>query len=277
MNPITFSTLACPDWQTETVIAKAMEYGYDGIEWRGGPQGHVQPTMPTGQKANLQKMLMDTGLIAVAVTAYTSFVSPLAKERKSNIDELRRYIDLAAELDAPYVRTFLGELPDGTKPDSSIYQIIADCLSVASEYAEAVGVKIAVEPHDDFVRSSTVAPVFNQPQSQQALRVIWDLGNVFAAGEKPAEGYDLLKDHLAYVQVKDGKGHTPNWQLCPLGEGDVPLSKAFELLLANDYQGAFSVEWEYAWHPELDPPEIALPAALKKVRELLVAAQPESA
>jgi len=277
MNPITFSTLACPHWQIETVIAKATEFGYDGIEWRGGPQGHVQPTMPTAQKALLQKMLMDTGLIAVAVTAYTSFVSPLAKERQSNIDELRRYTDLAAELDAPYVRTFLGELPAGTKPDASLYQKISDCLNVASEYAESVGVKIAVEPHDDFVRSSAVAPVFHQSQFQQALRVIWDLGNTYAAGEEPAEGFDLLNDHLAYVQVKDGKGRGPSWQLCALGAGDLPLSQAFELLLANDYQGAFSVEWEYAWHPELDPPEVALPAALQKVRELLAAAQPESA
>jgi len=29
------------------------------------------------------------------------------------------------------------------------------------------------------------------------------------------------------------------------------------------------VEWEYAWHPELDPPEVALPAALRVVRNLL--------
>jgi sugar phosphate isomerase/epimerase len=277
MNPIAFSTLACPHWQIETVITKAIEYGYDGIEWRGGPQGHVQPTMPGAQKTILQKMLMDTGLIAVAVTAYTSFVSPLASERQSNIDELRRYTDLAAELDAPYVRTFLGELPEGTKLDSALYQNISECLRVASEYAESVGVKIAIEPHDDFVRSASIAPIFNQLQSQQALRVIWDLGNAFAAGEELAEGFDLLKDHLAYVQVKDGKGRAPDWQLCSLGEGDIPLSKGFELLLANDYQGAFSVEWEYAWHPELDPPEIALPAALQTVRKLLTAAQMESA
>ena len=112
MNPVSFSTLACPNWSIETIIAKASEFGYDGIEWRGGAQGHVQPTMPAPQKAVLQKMLMDTGLIAVAVTAYTSFVSPLAEERQSNVDELRRYVDLAAELDAPYVRTFLGELPE---------------------------------------------------------------------------------------------------------------------------------------------------------------------
>jgi len=275
MNPIAFSTLACPHWQAETIIAKATEFGYDGIEWRGGPQGHVQPEMPGTQKATLQKRLMDTGLITVAVTAYTSFVSSLAKERESNLDELRRYSDLAAELDAPYVRTFLGELPEGTKLDSSIYKNISDCLNPASEYAESVGVKIAIEPHDDFVRASTIVPILNQVQNT-ALRVIWDIGNAFAAGEDPEVSFALLKDRLAYVQVKDGKGRGPSWGLCSLGEGDVPLDQAFELLLANNYDGAFSVEWEYAWHPELDPPEIALPAALRTVQELWAASQPES-
>src|ERR1044071_8908346 len=186
VNPVSFSTLACPDWSIETIVAKAAEFGYDGIEWRGGPQGHVQPTMPAAQKVLLQKMLMDTGLIAVAVTAYTTFVSPLAQERQTNVDELRRYADLAAELDAPYVRTFLGELPEGSTPDSSLYENIFDCLEVASEYAESVGVKIAVEPHDDFVRTSTIAPLLNRVQ-QPALRVIWDIGNTFAAGENLEE------------------------------------------------------------------------------------------
>jgi len=277
MNPITFSTLACPQWSLETVISKAIEFGYDGIEWRGGPDGHVQPMMPVAQKAELQRMLMDTGLIAVAVTAYTSFVSPLASARQSNVDELRRYADLAAELDAPYVRTFLGELPSGMTADSSIYENISACLNSATEYADSIGVKIAVEPHDDFVRSSAIAPLFENNRAHPALRVIWDLGNTFAAGEDPAEGFDLLKNHIGYVQVKDGKGRGPTWQLCPLGEGDVPLKQALQLLLANGYQGVFSVEWEYAWHPELDPPEMALPAALKKVREVFAAAERTSA
>ncbi len=276
MNPVSFSTLACPNWSIETVIAKASEFGYDGIEWRGGAQGHVQPTMPTAQKAALQKMSMDTALIAVAVTAYTSFVSELAEERQANIDELRRYADLAAELDAPYVRTFLGELPEGTKLDSSIYENISDCLNTASDYADSVGVKIAVEPHDDFVRSSTIVPILTQVQ-HPALRVIWDIGNAFAAGEDLKEGFELLKHRIAYVQVKDGKKHGTQWQLCSLGQGQVPLAQAFALLLAHGYEGALSVEWEYAWHPELDPPEMALPAALRTVRELWAAAQPESA
>ena len=276
MNPITFSTLACPNWQIETVIAKSSEFGYDGIEWRGGSQGHVQLDMPAAKKALLQQRCSDAGLLSIAVTAYTSFVSPSATERQANVDELRHYAELAAELGANYVRAFLGELPEGTELDSSVYERISDCLNVASAYADSVGVKIAVEPHDDFVHSSAVAPVLNRSGSHHALRVIWDIGNAFAAGEAPSESFKSLKDHLAYVQVKDGKGRAPDWRLCPLGQGDVPLNQAFELLLENDYQGAFSVEWEYAWHPELDPPEIALPAALRTVQKLLAAAQPES-
>lgn len=269
MNTITFSTLACPSWPIETVIAKASEFGYDGIEWRGGPQGHVNPAMPTPQKVALRQMCSDAGLMAIAVTAYTSFVSSSAEERQANVDEVRSYADLAAELGAHYVRVFLGELPEGAKPDASMHENIAGCLNVASEHALSVGVRIAIEPHDDFARSSAVAPVLNRTQSHSAPQVIWDIGNAFAAGEEPLEGFELLKDRLAYVQIKDGKRRETKWQLCPLGQGDVPLGQAFELLSANGYEGALSVEWEYAWHPELDPPETALPAALRAVRNLL--------
>ena len=274
MNPITFSTLACPHWPIDQVIAKASAFGYDGIEWRGGTDGHVQPDMPVSARTRLRQQCSDAGLTVLAVTAYTTFVFDSAVERQANIDELHRYVDLAAEVGASYVRTFLGELPEGTKLTPSIYKNIYDCLRIASEYAHSAGVRIAVEPHDDFVRSSTMVPILSHVY-HPSLRVIWDLGNTFSAGEEPAESIVLLRDRLAYVHIKDGQGQGPNWQLCAVGKGDVPLGKAFELLQAINFQGSLSVEWEYAWHPELDPPEIALPAALQTVREYLTASQQE--
>ena len=276
MNPVTFSTLACPNWTVREVIARASKFGYDGIEWRGGPQGHIQPSASAGQKATLRQMSADAGLILLAVTAYTSFVSDGVEERQSNVDEVRRYADLAAELGARYVRVFLGELPPNTNPDVKTYENITDCLSRAAEHAFSVGVGIAIEPHDNFARSSAVAPVLDQTRSNSALGVIWDIGNSYAAGEEPQESFELLKDRLSYVQVKDGTRRGEDWQLCSLGMGNVPLAQAFELLLSNGYKSALSVEWEYAWHPELDSPEIELPAALRKVRALLKTTQSES-
>lgn len=276
MNLITFSTLACPDWPIELVIAKAKDFGYGGIEWRGGPHGHLQPSLPAAKVSSVRRQCLESGLISLAVTAYTGFVSSSAQERQANVDELRLYADLAAALRAKYVRTFLGELPEGTKIDSSLYEKIADCLREAADHARSLEVIIAIEPHDNFVRSSSIAPLLTRLE-HPALRVIWDIGNAYAAGEDPVEGFDLLKEHFAYVQVKDGKGRDPEWRLCALGEGDVPLNQAFTLLRANNYQGALSVEWEYAWHSELDPPEVALPAALRTVKKLLSAVQREQA
>lgn len=277
MNTVAFSTLACPGWSIDTVLEKAVEFGYEGIEWRGGPDGHIQPGMHARDQASLRRIMSDMGLTSLAITTYTSFVSPLAKERKRNVEELRRYSDLAAELGAPFVRAFLGELPAGTILDGQIYENIAGCLAIASDYAATVGIQIAVEPHDDFTRSSAVSPIFDDYPCHPDLRVIWDVGNTFAAGEKPADGFELLKDRIAYVQVKDGKMDGSRWQLCRLGDGDVPLTRAFELLSGYGYDGAISVEWEYAWHPELDPPEIALPAALQTVRKLLSTVSSETA
>jgi len=276
VNPITFSTLACPHWTIQTVIAQASRFGYDGIEWRGGPQGHIQPFASAEQKVILRQMSVDAGLMLLAVTAYTSFVSDNIEERQSNVDEVRRYADLAAELGARYVRVFLGELPQNTNPSTKTYENITDCLSRAAQHALSAGVGVAIEPHDNFARSLAVAPVLERTRSDPALGVIWDIGNAFAAGEEPFEGFELLKDRLAYVQVKDGTRRRKDWQLCSLGMGNVPLTRAFEFLMSHGYKGALSVEWEYAWHPELDPPEIALPAALLKVRELLAAAPGES-
>jgi sugar phosphate isomerase/epimerase len=105
--------------------------------------------------------------------------------------------------------------------------------------------------------------------------VVWDIANAYAAGEPPAEGYAALGPRLAYVQVKDGLGQGAAWRLTALGRGEVPLGEAFALLLGGErpYRGAFSVEWEWAWHPELDPPEAALPAALPVLRALLAQAE----
>lgn len=268
-NPITFSTLACPEWTIETILARAVAFGYDGIEWRGGPDGHVRPSMPTSERASLRRRVADSGLFSLAVTAYTSFVSDDLAVRQKNVDELRRYLELAADFGARYVRVFLGELRPGDEVAAAGARI-AHCLESAAPHAEAVGAGMAVEPHDDFVRSASVAPILERVP-HPAVGAVWDVGNTFAAGEDPAEGFHWLGRRLFYVQVKDSIGRYPDQRLTRLGEGEVPLAAAVELLLNHGYQGAFSVEWERAWHSDLEPAEVALPHALKAMRGLLAA------
>jgi sugar phosphate isomerase/epimerase len=262
-----FSTLACPEWDTLTVISKASSYGYGGIEWRGGPQGHLSPLMTPVERRALRQGMEVHGLAALAVTSYTSFVSSELRDRQANLDELKRYLDLAAEIGAGHVRVFLGELPAGESLAAAYPRILA-CLEEGLQHAGGSGVMIAVEPHDDFVRTTSILPILQQID-HPSLGVVWDFGNAYFAGEEPEMGIHVLKGRIAYVQLKDGRRRGKGWQLCPVGQGEVPLHKIFDLLRGSGYAGALSLEWERAWHPELDPPEVALPAALGAILEIL--------
>ena len=146
--------------------------------------------------------------------------------------------------------------------------MVADRLRQAADHAQSLKVTIAIEPHDSFVRSSSIAPLLRRIK-HSALRVIWDIGNSYAYGDDPEESFQWLRGRIAYVQVKDGRGRGSSWQLAAVGDGDVPLEKAIDLLLKDGYPGAFSIEWERAWHAELDTADVALPAALAYMHKLL--------
>jgi len=266
-NPLTFSTLGCGEWSRETVVERAAAFGYDGIEWRGGPQGHVSPTLPAAERQALRRRVADAGLISLAVTAYSRFVSPDAAERAAQLDHLRQHLDLAADLGATYVRTFLGQLPTG-RTAAQAAPAIGENLLAAAEYAAPLGVIVTPESHDHWVRSTALVEIL-AAVPHPALRALWDFGNAFAAGEYPLDGLRVIGPWLGYVHVKDGALENGHWRLTQLGQGQVPLPDVVQGLRAIGYTGALTVEWERAWHPELEPAETALPAALAVLRALL--------
>jgi sugar phosphate isomerase/epimerase len=124
------------------------------------------------------------------------------------------------------------------------------------------------------VHSASVADLIERV-AHPALRAVWDFGNAFAAGEDPAEGQQQLGQHLGYVHVKDGVLVDGHWRLTRLGEGDVPLARVIRDLAASGYRGGLCVEWERAWHPDLDPADMALPAALAAMRHWLADLTPQ--
>jgi hypothetical protein len=46
----------------------------------------------------------------------------------------------------------------------------------------------------------------------------------------------------------------------------VPVREMLSLVAAGGFPGWISVEWERRWHPEIEPPEVALPQHLAVLR-----------
>ena len=75
-----------------------------------------------------------------------------------------------------------------------------------------------------------------------------------------------MKPYIKHLHFKDHLRVDGGWNLCSVGEGDIPLMKVLDALKADGYNGCISIEHEKKWHPELADPqeEFARFAALVK-------------
>jgi sugar phosphate isomerase/epimerase len=262
-----FSTLACPEWTPLEVVRRAADMGFEGIEWRGGPDGHAGPQLSRSARQAVRTAMDDRGLSALSVTTYTDLVHSDRRVRAASVDQLVTHAEVAVALGANCIRAFLGERPGNVSMEASLERA-ADGLREASGQIGDSGVAIVVEPHDDFLASATIAGLMESIGGPD-IGVVWDAGNSWSIGERPELGLGLLHPWLRYVQVKDGTGRLPDWRLRRIGAGDVPLGDALAWLVRSGTPVPVSIEWERPWHPELPPAAEALPEGLAHLRSLL--------
>lgn len=251
---IAFSSLACPGWSVEQIAAAAREHSFAGIEWRLADGELLKPKTTD----DVWTRIAECGVPAVCLDTSCQFVRATNEERVKAVDYAAAMGEYAARIGAPFIRVFGGPAPDGMTFDDVI-EPARDALSLAAARVPD-GVRILVETHDAWSTGAGIMRLIGGVD----VGVVWDIAHTVREFEAPADTIDVmgLPD---LVHVKDAAGE----KLVPLGEGTVPLSFAMSQLFGAGYDGWLSFEWEKLWHPELDEPELALPAASNYLHELV--------
>ncbi|GAB1822329.1 sugar phosphate isomerase/epimerase family protein [Herbidospora sp. RD11066] len=230
------STLGLPGAPLSEAVDMAVRHGVEGLELR------------LHEDAPLDCDPREAGLEVVSLCGYIRIARPGPDEPV--IAALREQLALADRFGALGVRVF----PGGTDLDAAVRRLQA----VAGE----THARVLVETHDDMATGAAVGALLDRFGRPEAAGVIWDILHPWRNGEAPADTLAALGPHLAYVQIKDAVGTTPR----PMGLGEVPLDVFGELL--RDYSGWLSLEWEKAWHPEVEPLEEVIPGARDWVRSI---------
>ena len=258
---LSFSTLGCPDWDFKQTVHFAAAYDYQGIELRGIkrqldlPQCEEFKT-PENRKAIL-RMMKDKGLRFVDLGSSTNLHFPEGAERTKSLDEARRFIDLAQEIECPFIRVFPNDFPKGRDKNATM-DLMAEGLLALAQYAEGSNVSVLIESHGDLVHSDDLEKVLRSAEHKHT-GMVWDVVNMWSITKEPvAQVFERLKKYIRHTHIKDAKVSGSNVQYVFLGKGDVPIFEAIDLLAKNNYKGYYSFEWEKMWHPELAAPELAL-------------------
>lgn len=261
-----FSTVACPDWDFETVASKAREYGYDGVEIRG----FLNESILTAANVFLSdpvkvKRTFQSAGIEIACLASSIAMKGKRKPDEQSAGDLRKYIDVAQAIGCPMVKLFDTHLKPG-QDRAGAAVAMGQWLVPLGDYAAEHDVMLVVENMLSFRNSKEMWMMLDM-NSHPAVGACWDVFNAALVGESPYISVPTLNSRIQYTQVKDAKLGSLGATLCPLGEGDVQVKTFLTRLRGIGYEGYVTFEWEKAWLPNISGPEIALPLAVKTLKE----------
>jgi len=261
---ICYSNLACPEWTFERTVDAVHEYGFDGLEVRLFDGEVVTPAIQEASRLRGERALRRSG---VQVAALDTSLRVTTDDAPAFLADLEEMAAVAEQWGAPLMRLFGGALPAEPVARADTLRRAADLLVEAAPVAGRHGARLALETHDDFSSARTVAAVLDL--AGDSAGALYDAHHPHRVGERPAEVLEQLGRHLWHVHLKDAVRlpGDDNWQLVPIGQGEVPVLELVGLLAAGHYDGWLSVEHERKWHPELAPPEQALPAQAATLRE----------
>ncbi|MBC7319425.1 sugar phosphate isomerase/epimerase [bacterium] len=265
---LSFSTLGCPTWDIKKIVESARRYGYNGVELRGAGRQHISLEISPLERSEIKRLFEDNNVEICCISAYTRFASPIREEREANIETLVRYCELAREMNAPIVRSFIGNVPEGIS-ESEYMNYIPEALHKVGEKIEGLGVDVVIETHDYFSTGKIISDIIRRTDSKN-IKALWDVWHPYRSGESPKETVKYLKPYLRHMHIKDAKRIGEDWQLVLPGEGDIPLKEIVDLLKEIDYQGYLSFEWEKMWHPEIPEPEVSFPRYVEYMRAMSV-------
>jgi sugar phosphate isomerase/epimerase len=264
---MSFSTLGCPRWDWKTILSRAVEWGYAAVELRG-LQGEMDLTKrPEFSSARLPGILKDLEASDLRVSdlgASTRLHESDPAIRAAQLDEGKRFIDLAHRLKAPYVRVFGDRIVPGQPKQASVDRVISGLRNLG-EHAKGSGVGVIIESHGDFCDSPTLLEILRGADMPD-VALLWDAHHTVVAGkEDPAATLQQVGRYIRHVHLKDSKPAGKDVQYVLTGMGTIPLREIVRLLARQQYPGYYSFEWEKVWHPDIEEPEIAFPQYAEKM------------
>ena len=193
----------------------------------------------------------------------SSIGSPIGKisiddEFPPHLERMRHAVEVAKTLEAPYIRIFSFFIPEGTDPDSRRDEVLSRMEDLADVAADRDVILVHENEKDIYGDIPRRCLDIVTSVSSPKLRLAWDPANFVQVGVRPfTEGYEMLRPHVSYIQIKDAL--LANGTVVVAGAGDGEVRETVRALQADGFDGFFSLEphlGEYTAFGALSGPEL---------------------
>ncbi len=221
------------DVQIEVVSRLGIQY----IEMRG-VDGNNLIYHPDAKVKEIKQKLEDAGIKLSALG------SPLGKigiedPFEPHFEEFKRACEIAHRMDTKNIRMFSFYIPEGKEKEYK--GKVFDRLGRFADYAGRNDIVLLHENEKGIygAKAPECLEIMKKLGSDH-FRAIFDFANFVQCGQDTLEAYDLLKDYVDYIHVKDARKE--NGTVVPVGYGDGNVEAILKKLFASGFDGFLSLE-----------------------------------
>ena len=236
-------------------LVYAKELGVDGVSL----ESCFFPSMDPGWFAELKGKLDAYNFDRVYAWGHPDGLE--AGKNRNAFNDMLAQIPNARAIGADVMRVVGSSLMFRLEPHRPQLEILASWFKEAVKFAEAHGVKLAVENHIDYTADECLW-LLEQVNSPY-FGLNFDTGNFLRLLDDPIKGMQKLAKYTLATHIKDlkvRKGTPPDdwffFSSTPVGDGLVDNQKLARLLHDANYKGFLAVEIDHL-HPDYDYDEHA--------------------
>jgi len=237
----------------EDLVRVAVDTGTDGIDMTV----YWLPGTSDDYLLGLRRFAYRNRVEIYSIGTRVRLAQPTAELRQQQLDELKKWLDVAQRVGATHVRVFGGDTPAGATLEQAI-GFAAETLKRGAELAGSRGVILGLEDDGgitDFAKE-TIEIVKRADSPWAGMNL--DIGNF-----RPPAVYDQIEmsiPHAVSTHIKttialdDGKTRGP-----------MDLDRVFKMFAAHGYRGYMGLEYEAAGDPATE-----VPSNLRRLKDLAV-------
>ncbi len=224
------------DWDAETIIKNCEAAGFEGVELRTTHKHGVEPSLSKDQRTEVRKRFQDSRVRLVSLGSTCEYESPDPAVVQRNIEETRRFADLAQDLGCMGVKVRPNGFPKDVPHDKTLDQI-GHALKQCGDIARDHGVEIWVEVHGRETEEPQNMHRIMQVCDHPAVGLCWNSSDTDVVDGSVQSSFNLLKKWLRSCHINE------LWRTLPPWGGPVAAQQPKTAL-------AGFPEWQkpYPWH-----------------------------
>ncbi len=227
-----FMSSVCPTLTLPQLIDRAKHYNYEHLELRveWDHQHGVELNSTPQQLRDARNRFAESGIQLSCIATGCRFINPDSNTRKQQVELLKRYIDLAAEMQAKNIRIFGDKVPETPIEVSQALDWEAEGIRACDKLAGEAGVTLCLETHGNLIASWVTETIYRA--NAKNTFVNWHAAHHVRHGEPISVAYVHLRGKVRHAHVNFGDN------------GPIPETEKDSLtLLAQDgYDGFVSIE-----------------------------------